>query len=63
MDLRSAQLLSVPMLYINGPSAFQGSPEYTQLHLECQELKKKKNNSTIQSCKKNKQGCADYNQE
>ena len=30
MDLWSAQLWSVPMLYINGPSAFPGSPEYTQ---------------------------------
>ena len=30
MDLWSAQLLSVRVLYINGPSAFRGSPEYTQ---------------------------------
>jgi hypothetical protein len=30
MDLWSAQLLSEPMLHINGPLAFWGSPEYTQ---------------------------------
>ena len=29
-DLWSAQLLSVPLLYIDGPSAFRGSLEYTQ---------------------------------
>jgi hypothetical protein len=30
MDLWSAQFLSAPVLYINGPSASRGSPEYTQ---------------------------------
>ena len=41
MDLQFAQLLSVPVLYINGPSDFRGSPEYIQQHLEHSEKERK----------------------
>ena len=29
-DVKSAKFLGAPVLYINGPSTFCGSPEYTQ---------------------------------
>ena len=43
VETSSAQILHDEALYIhayiNGPSAFRGSPEYTQRHLERQEKK------------------------
>ena len=40
-DFRSAQFLGAPVLHINGPFAFRGSPKYTQWHLERREVKQK----------------------
>ena len=46
------------MLYINGLSYIRGSPEYTQWHLECQELQKKSICKTVASPFTCHQNCA-----